>query len=362
MSLQLKKIFNLLFIGFFYLLLICNNQYVYCQNDTKTIDNSVIVIGKCHSERIEPGKILQVNYFIKNISNNLVTITKDRYRDLAENIIFTDCPIVPLPKLRRLDRSWLLSSYTRMELEPGKEKQLGCLFLNLAYDITLDGTYTFVLQQPIRWDQSHQIIYANSNALTIIVDNDLVDFSNVVFPDSLKKWSKTSNDIIFSLVTDKQHYKEYESTYLRITTKNISTSSLSMVNNTKNVFDVYEITIKTPGLNHDFRRLESKGDVKKVELTLYGKKLMSKKSKEPKPMVTVKPGEEVAETVIVLNRIFDMSEDGIYGLIVSRKFIDENGKEQTVTSDPLPIRVGNALTQDEIDQRIRQEKEKNTKK
>jgi hypothetical protein len=60
-----------------------------------------------------------------------------------------------------------------------------------------------------------------------------------------------------------------------------------------------------------------------------------------------------------------MSEDGIYGLIVFRKFIDENGKEQTVTSDPLPIRIGTALTQDEIDQRVkkeRQEKEKNTKK
>jgi hypothetical protein len=57
-----------------------------------------------------------------------------------------------------------------------------------------------------------------------------------------------------------------------------------------------------------------------------------------------------------------MSEDGIYGLIVSRKFIDENGKEQTVTSDPLPFRVGTAWTQDDIDHRSRQEKEKTTKK
>jgi hypothetical protein len=188
---------------------------------------------------------------------------------------------------------------------------------------------------------------------------------------SRQNLSNLQNNVSILLLTDKKQYNDESGPiFLQIVTQNGTKNNLKMVNDATNVFDVYNITVKTPGFNRDFRDTKERTEgwyhdnvVTDAELTLYGKKLMSEKSKEPKQIVTVKPDEEVAETVIVLNRIFDMSEDGIYGLIVSRKIIDENGKEQTVTSDPLPIRVGTALTQNEIDQRIkeRQEKEKTKK-
>jgi hypothetical protein len=65
------------------------------------------------------------------------------------------------------------------------------------------------------------------------------------------------------------------------------------------------------------------------------------------PFVQIKPNEEAAEAVIVLNRIFDMSTDGIYGLIVTKKIKDQNGNEQTISTEPFPIRIGNRQTEEE---------------
>jgi hypothetical protein len=233
--------------------------------------------------------------------------------------------------------------------------------LNKRYDMSLDGEY-FVSVEGCAYDINKNSIILESNELRIVIDNSCSD--NVTFSNSEKVQKISELGAMIVLTTNQNFYKVPSPIYLRIYTKNISKNNLSMIENTNNVLDTYNLILKIPGFNRDFRKPKRKEDVQDAKLTLYGQKLVSEKSKNSKPVITVKPGEEVAETVIMLNRIFDMSEEGIYGLIVSRKFIDKNGKEQTVTSDPLPIRVGTALTQDEIDQRIkeRQEKEKNTKK
>jgi hypothetical protein len=221
-----------------------------------------------------------------------------------------------------------------------------------THDFSLEGIYyvravkVFNIVQP----KLDNVVLSNELEIRIISSLN----NTKIFTDVAKKWNKPEYRVTISLMTEKEKYEDYNPISIQLATKNIAKHNLSMPVDITNILDVYELMLKTPGLNRDFRKPKHKDDVQDAKLTLYGQKLFSEKSKEPKPIVTVKPGEEVAETVIVLNRIFDMSEDGIYGLIVSRKIIDENGKEQTVTSDPLPIRVGTALTQDEIDQRIKE--------
>jgi septum formation topological specificity factor MinE len=189
----------------------------------------------------------------------------------------------------------------------------------------------------------------------VVVDNNN-SIKAIEFSDKKIPTINSSSGISLSVVSDKSCYDNYGPVYLRLGTKNVSSDSVSMIIDTTNVFDVYELTLLTPGDNLDFRKpaAKDKSDVQKVEYTLYGKKLLSEKSKTPKPTVTIKPNVEAAESVIVLNRIFDMSTDGIYGLLVTRKIIDAAGKEQTISSEPFPIRVGKRLTQDEIDERVQQ--------
>ncbi|MDR2440477.1 MAG: hypothetical protein LBE12_14040 [Planctomycetaceae bacterium] len=253
---------------------------------------------------------------------------------------------------------------TRYHLsEPNNVYKQSRIVSSQTHDFSLDGTYYIRAVKAFNIFQPEMDKVVLSNELKIVVISNTE--GNKIFVNFTKKWNKYQYGVALSFLADKEKYEDYCPIYIQLATKNSQTKPISMQEDVTNIFDVYGLTLKTPGLNRDFHKPRGNGDVQNAALTLYGQKLFSEKSKDPKPMVTVKPEEEVAETVIVLNQIFDMSEDGIYGLIVSRKIIDENGKEQTVTSDPLPIRVGTALTQDEIDQRIkkeRQEKEKNTKK
>ncbi|MDR1269634.1 MAG: hypothetical protein LBK82_08920 [Planctomycetaceae bacterium] len=227
--------------------------------------------------------------------------------------------------------------------------------LNNVYDFTLDGEYSFFLKLPIVYDdKTGELIFVSSSAIKLTVDSRLVDLSKVIQANLPRVYSKSSHGVSISLVTDKQHYEDYGPVYLNVATKNVSDGTLSMIVDGKNVFDVYELVLLTPGDNLDFRKpaAEDKSDVQKVAFTLYGKKLLAEKSKTPKPTVAVNSNEETAESVIVLNRIFDMSTDGIYGLIVTRKIIDSTGKEQTVSSEPFPIRIGWRSTKDEVNAKI----------
>ncbi|MDR1479078.1 MAG: hypothetical protein LBJ00_09060 [Planctomycetaceae bacterium] len=227
--------------------------------------------------------------------------------------------------------------------------------MNNLYDFTLDGEYSFFLKLPVKYDDNTgKEIFVESDVVKLIVDSKLVNLSKVILPNLPRAYSKPSHGVSISFVTDKQHYENYGPVYTKIATKNVSNNPLSMIVDAGNVFDVYELTLLTPGRNLDFRKpaLEDKSDVGKVAFTLYGKKLLTEKSKTPKPIVAVNPNEETAEAVIVLNRIFDMSTDGIYGLIVTRKIIDTAGKEQTISSEPFPIRIGWRLTTDEVNAKI----------
>ncbi|MDR2641252.1 MAG: hypothetical protein LBC74_00495, partial [Planctomycetaceae bacterium] len=206
------------------------------------------------------------------------------------------------------------------------------------------------------FDEKYKAEWVKSNIITVKVDDSLIDISKVIPLQSPRVYSKPLHGVSISLVSDKRHYENYGPVCLRVSTKNVSHDSVSMIVDAKNVLDVYELVLLTPGRNRDFRKpaAKDKNDVQKVAYTLYGKKLLSEKSKTPKKTISVKPNEETAESVIVLNRIFDMSADGIYGLIVTRKIIDAAGKEQTILSEPFPIRIGQSSTQDEIDESRRQ--------
>jgi hypothetical protein len=298
-----------------------------------------------------------------NIDKEIWYNRRDSLFSMDIEIVGSELSEVPLTMygIRQKEFAYMLPSLTSFQFN--KKNIISTTIgepINKIFDMTLGGKYFIKVKR--QFDISSNLDKTISNVYEITIENKLE--ATGLFPPTSKKLIKKQFGVEMSFLLDQEHYKEYCPIYLKLATKNIAKNSLSMSINATNFFDVYSLVLKMPGQNRDFRKSNGNGDVKEAKLTLYGQKLFLEKSKEPKPMVTVKPGEEVAETIIVLNRIFDMSEDGIYGLIVSRKFIDENSKEQTVTSDPLPIRVGTALTQDEIDQRIkeRQEKEKNTKK
>jgi septum formation topological specificity factor MinE len=230
--------------------------------------------------------------------------------------------------------------------------------VNHLYDMTLSGKYyiyhSTYLQSVVNNDTKY--IDAPSQKITIIINENTTNTSEVIPSEVSSTYSKPSHGISLSIVSDKSWYDNYGPVYLRVGTKNISDKSISMVVDAKNVFDVYELTLLTPGGNLDFRKpaAKNKTDVEKVDYTLYGQKLLAEKSKTQKPTTTVNPNEETAESIIVLNRIFDMSTDGIYGLIVTRKIIDAAGKEQIISSEPYPIRIGKSSTQDEIDESVKQ--------
>jgi hypothetical protein len=289
------------------------------------------------------------------------------------HIMYNNKIAIPLTKYGKNKQMGSLTEFGKhvITVSQGQKSPDFTVPINRYYDMSLDGIYNIKFKQYsdiyFEKDSPNDLV---SNDLIIKIDSSTVNIADIFSNDTKKNWGNQTQGITISAVTNQNHYKNYTPILLQIATKNIDNHVLKLVSDMDNIFNVYDLKLKTPGFNKDFRdtkeRLEGwkyEYAVKDAALTLYGQKLFSEKSKEPKPIVTVKPGEEVAETVIVLNRIFDMSEDGIYGLIVSRKIIDENGKEQTVTSDPLPIRVGTALPQDEIDQRIkkRQEQEKTEK-
>jgi hypothetical protein len=245
-------------------------------------------------------------------------------------------------------------------LQANKEIVFSSVNINLLYDMTLSGTYYINISKDLTCvlDNDTNKLAKNSTGVTITIKENTTDLSKIIPSDVCGIYSKPSSGVSISLVSDKQHYDNYGPVYLRVTTKNVSKDSVSMIVDTKNVLDVYELTLLMPGNNLDFRKPDNKNksDVQKVDYTLYGKKLLAEKSKTPKQTTQVKPNEETAESVIVLNRIFDMSTDGIYGLIVTRKIIDSAGKEQTISSEPLPIRIGQRMTQDEINEQSLQRK------
>jgi hypothetical protein len=323
---------------------------------------SILPVQSC----ISPHDHLEMVMYVKNCSDKTIKFCYNRYHPFASadiDIVTSEGKKIPMTKLgtRRMEFPLLSLSFISLAPQNTAPIHFGEP-INKLFDMSLDGQYFISLKS--HFIITDHLLEAQSLKSKITIDNNLQKIDKALFLKKQDSWSKSQYGVQISIITDKHLYNEYGPIFIKLISKNISKKNLSMKSDVFNVFDAYELTLKTPSLNRDFRKSKHKDDVQDAVLTLYGQKLFSEKSKKPKSMVIVKPDEEVAETVIVLNRIFDMSEDGIYGLIVSRKFIDENGKEQTVTSDPLPIRVGTALTQDEIDQRIkeRQEKEKNTKK
>jgi hypothetical protein len=307
-----------------------------------------------------PGELVVIQICLQNTSSSIRAYEEGMYR----KFFIKSCKKgneIQQPDTPFYDRRW--GSSRRVFAESNKNIMELKKIVNHENDLTLDGEYLVQVFHPelLTLDKP-KTEWVPSNIIEISINSNLIDLSKVISSNTPKKWIKLRSNIGISIVTERSSYEEYGPIYVQVTTKNLSNNdNLLMPIDVTNVFNAYSLILKTPGLNRDFRKPRSSGGAKEAKLTLYGQKLFSEKSKEPKPIVTIKPGEEVAETVIVLNRIFDMSEDGIYGLIVSRKFIDENVKVHTVTSDPLPIRVGTALTQDEIDQRIkeRQENKKN---
>ncbi|MDR2440257.1 MAG: hypothetical protein LBE12_12935 [Planctomycetaceae bacterium] len=335
--------------------------------DEDIIDSRVtckLISGK---SSFSPCEVIDFTMELKNVDSTALTLIEEStgfFSNTKIDAFYEDRPLLFTRHgiIAQKMSSWRIVG---IDLIPDKPFNLKYSGINQYFDMTLSGCYTFQFKREI--DSHPQKTYAVSNKLAVNVTDELLQFPHN-FPLDTKSHDKNH---CISLITNQEQYKYGDPIFLQVKTKNNKQKNISMTSKSVNIFDAYEMTLKTPGFNSDFRDTKERTEgayhenvVTDAKLTLYGQKLFSEKSKESVPMVTVKPGEEVAETVIILNRIFDMSEDGIYGLIVSRKFIDENGKEQTVTSDPLPIRVGTALTQDEIDQRVkeRQEKEKNTKK
>jgi len=312
-----------------------------------------------NSVRIAPMTPLRLVSNIKNISNETLNLPIFRHVSAIEYIDMTEQPtnnphLLVRNKLSQSFKQGFVS-LTNYELPPQGNFVRECDDLQLYYDMSLDGRYKL---------RSKLNKYADdifSDELVLVVDSRLENLSTVFPLEMTGKWSKPQHGVLMSLTLSQEHYNEYGPVFLQIVTKNSSFDNLSTLVKTGNVFDVYDLTLETPGPNRDFRKLKEKKDARSAILTLYGQKLFSEKSKELKTSVIVKPGEEFAKTVIVLNRLFDMSEDGIYGLTVSRKIIGADGKEQTIASDPLPIRIGTTLTQDEIDQRIKERNEQEKK-
>jgi hypothetical protein len=311
------------------------------------------------------AELLQMELYLQNVSKNIGRVI---YSDLQIIVQYNDDNSIKIPPLRCNETEYSLWKYQKWRsgfsrinsrvIEADKKLLLSSVHLNNLFDMTLEGTYNVFVTtsfEVFSTTQIDKIDIIKSNTLKLVIANN--DFTqSIKFFDKKLSVTKPSHGISFLLVSDNLRYDNYGPVYFRIATKNVSDNPISMIVDTKNIFDVYDLVLLTPGGNRDFRKpaAKDKSDVKKVDYTLYGQKLLSEKSKTPKPVVAVKPNEETAESVIVLNRIFDMSTDGIYGLIVTKKIIDANGKEQTISSEPFPIRIGQSLTQDEIDESVRQ--------
>ncbi|MDR2169813.1 MAG: hypothetical protein LBP59_06700, partial [Planctomycetaceae bacterium] len=98
-------------------------------------------------------------------------------------------------------------------------------------------------------DQKFKVEWIKSNIITIKVDSTLIDLSKVISPDLQRTYTKPSHGVSFSFVSDKLRYDNYGPVYFRIATKNVSSESVSMIVDTKNVLDVYELVLLTPGDN-----------------------------------------------------------------------------------------------------------------
>jgi hypothetical protein len=329
-------------------------------NESSGITLSLLPVQCC----ISPHDRFEMVMYVKNCSNKTIKFCYNRYHPFASSgvdIVNSEGKKIPMTKLglRRMEFSLQMSSLFFITLAPQDVTPIRFWEpINKLFDMSLDGQYSISLKSHFIADYP---LEAQSLKSKITISSDLQKIDKTFFLEKQNSWSKPQYGIQIFVVPNKNFFDTYGPIFIKLVSKNLSMKNLSMKSDVSNIFNTYELILKTPGLNRDFHKPKRKNDVQDAVLTLYGQKLFSEKNKEPNTIVTVKPDEEVAETVIVLNRIFDMSMDGIYGLIVSRKIIDENGKEQTVTSDPLPIRVGTALTQDEIDQRIKERQEQENK-
>lgn len=367
-------------------LVVTSKSFVAGQISKNTISDIIVSVPQsafaCYS-----GQNIDIKYSLENISAETKTFTYNRYDSVFNHVILSHTPYdIEIAATKRSAKVFpYFSSYSQKQIKAGEKIHMQLNTVNLYFDFSLDGTYELQINprlmlgkvsqiQEVSFPEltrMNEIVVASllSSKIKIVIDNSTVNFEKVSSSMNKPAWIQYEHGISLSFQTDQTHYKEYGPVFLYLATKNGSHYDLSMATDMKNIFDSYELTLLTPGQSLDFRHRQEDNSrngiihidptgpqkpVQKADLTLYGQKLMAEKNKMSMPAVTVKPNETVAEKIIVLNRIFDMSEDGIYGLIVSRKFIDADGKEHTVVSDPLPIRIGKTLTMLEIEKFSRQ--------
>ncbi len=217
--------------------------------------------------------------------------------------------------------------------------------LNYYFDMTLPGEYKLKVKKKLIWD--HAGITLESNELTIPVT---FPESAIEFPENSPEIrSDPSNGCSISVKASKKRFDIDDPVHVRISCKNTSKDRLALNNDTPNLFDVYELKLYLPASSRDFRALGNGEKNKLADLTNYGKILFSEKGKgSADGEVSVKPGEEFSIKEFSLSRVYDMSREGIYGLIVSRKYEDASGKPCVVESPPFPIRIGTAFTSEEM--------------
>ncbi len=365
-----NKLTTVMTIGFMFLfslfspfLLADDNGFVLESNDPPQIEWGPLENGSAVSIAVNkmsfaPGEKIDLQIRSKNETTNQKYYRYNRRSVFGYASVSVQTPQgVPAPltsKGQHYELSAANSSFTLDYIDKEKAHVLRSLEpINYVFDMTLDGKYIIKAESCLRGNIDSHLV---SNSLCIDISGDNLKRPEKISIDK-KQWHVTDNsNVAIALVTDKNHYEDYGPVFLQISMRNDSKSTFLIPDSSSNIFDVYELVLFSPGQGRDYSRL-SKNQTEKSDMTLYGQNLFSSKTEHKKYSSHVSQNEISYSKVLVLNRIFDMSTDGIYGLSVTGRIKDDSGKEQAIISKTIPIRIGGSLTQSEIEQRKKEQAE-----
>lgn len=287
-----------------------------------------------------PCDAVYIDILLKNISDKV----QDFYVNNTDSMTRINATFnkKPLLKTREANNDYYkyLFKITGQMVDPNQEIDLIHPASGL-FDMTLAGKYTFQFER--KMTDAPNESYVTSNTLVVEINEKLI-----VVPEfqGEKLWNDKRNELSIGIRTDQAVYKnlgndQHGPVFLEIEcVKN--DDKISITELTENIFDTFELSLTLPGRSSDFRVMRDKYDDKEeAALTLYGQHLKATKSKQSPVFTTEKDKDK---TVVLLNRIFDMSTSGIYGLSVKRKILDADGRQKIISSEILPIRLGESLT------------------
>ncbi|MDR2643703.1 MAG: hypothetical protein LBC74_13015 [Planctomycetaceae bacterium] len=224
-----------------------------------------------------PCENINLQYEVKNVNSKPQIYGHNSIGILpSSQIIISSSFIDRIPPLRygvKRENKLQHSSYYTITLEPNKTYIRNCEVLNRCFDFSMEGKYQISVSRNTKFNNiKKEFDIVTSNLLSVYVEN-IQPLSKMISSNLPRIYSKPSYGISFSFVSDKSHYENYGPVYLKIASKNVSNDPLSMIA-ARNIFDVYELTLFTPGGNLDFCKpaAKDKSDVQKAAHTLYGKK------------------------------------------------------------------------------------------